>query len=48
MLRPWGISEEDGVIFSYSIKIYDEDFLLSFDVDEITPTGKQGKQEDYY
>ncbi|HCR2995118.1 MULTISPECIES: Imm31 family immunity protein [Serratia] len=43
-----GISEENGVIYAYTIKLYEESFLLSFDIDEVAPTGKQGKQEDYF
>lgn len=43
-----GISEEDGVLYGYSIKIYDEEYLLSFDKDEVVPTGKQLTQEDFY
>ncbi|QLJ63729.1 immunity protein 31 (plasmid) [Serratia marcescens] len=43
-----GISEENGEIYAYTIKLYDESFLLSFDIDEVVPTGKQRKQEDYY
>lgn len=43
-----GISEEDGVLYGYSIKLYDEEYLLSFDKDEVVPTGKQLTQEDFY
>lgn len=43
-----GISEENGIIYGYSVKIYDEEFLLSFDKNEVRPTGLQRKQEDYY
>ncbi|BEO34077.1 Uncharacterised protein [Serratia marcescens] len=43
-----GISEENGVIYAYTIKLYEESFLLSFDIDEVVPTGKQRKQEDYF
>lgn len=43
-----GISEEDGVLYGYSVKLYDEEYLLSFDKDEVIATGKQLKQDDYY
>ncbi|SFN52188.1 Immunity protein 31 [Izhakiella capsodis] len=43
-----GISEEDGIIYGYSIKLYDEEYLLSFDKDEVIPTGKQLIQDDFY
>ncbi|MBK4783039.1 MAG: hypothetical protein FT714_00080 [Pantoea sp. Pent] len=43
-----GISEEDGVLYGYSIKLYDEEYLLSFDKDEVVPTGKQLTLEDFY
>ncbi|UAN22230.1 immunity protein 31 [Enterobacter sp. JBIWA003] len=43
-----GISEEDGILYGYSIKLYDEEYLLSFDKDEVIPTGKQFAQDDFY
>ncbi|WP_407274375.1 hypothetical protein V6C39_01010 [Dickeya ananatis] len=43
-----GVSEEDGVLYGYSIKLYDEEYLLSFDKDEVIPTGKQLTQDDFY
>ena len=43
-----GISEEDGVLYGYSIKLYDEEYLLSFDKDEVIPTGKQLTQDDFF
>ncbi len=43
-----GISEEDGILYGYSIKLYDEEYLLSFDKFEVIPTGKQLTQEDFY
>jgi hypothetical protein len=43
-----GISEEDGILYGYSIKLYDEEYLLSFDKDEVIPTGKQFTQDDFY
>lgn len=43
-----GVSEEDGILYGYSIKLYDEEYLLSFDKDEVIPTGKLLTQDDYY
>ncbi|WP_380181023.1 hypothetical protein [Kalamiella sp. sgz302252] len=43
-----GISEEAGVIYGYSIKLYEEEYLLSFDKCEVMPTGKQLTQDDFY
>ncbi|MCS4494077.1 hypothetical protein ACVWWU_002531 [Pantoea sp. PA1] len=43
-----GISEEDGILYGYSIKLYDEEYLLSFDKSEVLPTGKQLTQDDFY
>ena len=43
-----GVSEEDGILYGYSIKLYDEEYLLSFDKDEVIPTGKQLTQNDFY
>ncbi|WP_435929261.1 hypothetical protein [Dryocola sp. BD613] len=43
-----GVSEENGVLYGYSIKLYEEEYLLSFDKDEIVATGKQLKQDDFY
>lgn len=43
-----GVSEEYGVLYGYSVKLYDEEYLLSFDKDEVVATGKQLKQDDFY
>jgi len=43
-----GVSEEDGILYGYSIKLYDEEYLLSFDKNEVIPTGKQLTQDDFY
>lgn len=43
-----GVSEEDGILYGYSVKLYDEEYLLSFDKEEVVATGKQLKQEDFY
>ena len=42
-----GVSEEDGILYDYSIKLYDEKYLLSFDKEEVIPTGRQLTQDDY-
>lgn len=43
-----GVSEEDGILYGYSIKLYEEDYLLYFDKDEVIPTGRQLTQVDFY
>lgn len=43
-----GVSEEDGILYGYAIKLYDEEYLLSFNKDEVTETGIQLKQDDFY
>ncbi|MBD8216629.1 Imm31 family immunity protein [Erwinia persicina] len=43
-----GLSEEDGILYGYSIKLYDEEYLLSFDKNEVIPMGKQLTQDDFY
>ncbi|MCO7256528.1 Imm31 family immunity protein [Dickeya oryzae] len=43
-----GVSEEGGILYGYSIKLYDEEYLLYFDKDEIISTGKQLTQDDFY
>ena len=43
-----GVSEEEGVIYGYSIKLYEEEYLLYFDKFEVIPTGKQLTQDDFY
>lgn len=43
-----GISEEDDILYGYSIKLYDEEYLLSFDKSEVLPTGKQLTHDDFY
>ncbi|HKS32332.1 MAG TPA: hypothetical protein VJS14_01260 [Enterobacteriaceae bacterium] len=43
-----GVSEAGGILYGYSIKLYGEEYLLSFDKDEVIPTGKQFTQDDFY
>lgn len=43
-----GISEEDGILYGFSIKLYDKENLLSFDKNEVIPTGKQLTQDDFH
>ncbi|AWH88629.1 Imm31 family immunity protein [Limnobaculum parvum] len=43
-----GVSEENGILYGYSVKLYDEEYLLSFDKDEIVATGRQLTQDDFY
>ena len=43
-----GVSEEDGILYGYSIKLYNEEYLLYFDKDEVIVTGRQLTQDDFY
>jgi hypothetical protein len=43
-----GVSEENGILYGYSIKLYDEECLLYFGKNEVIPTGKKRTQSDYY
>lgn len=43
-----GVSEEDGILYGYSIKLYNEEYLLYFDKDEVIATGRQLTQDDFY
>jgi len=43
-----GISEEDGIIYSYAITLHDGDSGLCLSPDCLKPTGKQFKREDFY
>ncbi len=43
-----GISEEDGVIYSYAVSLLDGKSGLCFSPDCLKPTGKQFKREDFY
>lgn len=43
-----GASEEDGFLYGYAVKLYDEEYLLYFDKGDVVATGKQLKQEDFY
>ena len=43
-----GISEEDGIIYSYAVSLLDGESGLCFSPDCLKPTGKQFKREDFY
>jgi len=43
-----GISEEDGVVYGYSVCLKDMKYSYSFSVDEVSPTGRRFKREDFY
>ena len=52
-----GISEEDGIIYSYEVSLLDGDYEVSlldgetglcFSPDCLKPTGKQFKRENFY
>ncbi|MNF81530.1 hypothetical protein D3C84_638060 [compost metagenome] len=43
-----GISEEEGVIYGYSVLIHGMDHLTFFEKDEIFPTGVVFLRSDFY
>jgi len=43
-----GISEEDGTVYGYSVHFAHLPHSYSFSVDEVTPTGRKFKREDFY
>ncbi|MDF7671071.1 Imm31 family immunity protein [Orbaceae bacterium ESL0721] len=44
-----GISEEDGIIYGYAVRLYtDYENGYCFDADCLKPTGRQFKREDFY
>lgn len=43
-----GVSEEDGVLYGYSVLIHGMDYLVSFDKDEIFPTGISFCRENFH
>ena len=43
-----GISKEDGVIYGYGVVINGKETVSYFDKDDLKPTGKQFKREDFY
>ena len=43
-----GIGEEDGVIYSYAVSIHGKSHLVSFNKDDLTPTGVYFTRDDFY
>jgi len=43
-----GISEEDGIIYGYSVSFKDLPYCHAVGVDEVSPTGRTFKREDFY
>ena len=43
-----GISEEDGVLYGYSILLHGEELTMYFDKKYVTPTGKTYSRSDFY
>jgi len=43
-----GISEEEGVIYGYGVLIHGREELDFFEAQDLKPTGKQFKREDFY
>ena len=43
-----GISEENGVVYGYSVAIHGKEMAVFFDKDDLIPTGARFTREDYY
>lgn len=43
-----GISEEDGIFYGYGVLIDGKKTIDFFTEDELSPTGKQFRREDFY
>jgi len=43
-----GISEEDGILYGYGVSFDDLSHGYSFSADEVEPTGRKFKREDFY
>ena len=43
-----GISEEDQVVYGYAVLIHGMDTLVSFDKEDLTPTGVRYSRDDFY
>jgi len=43
-----GIIEEDDIVYGYSVRFKDMKHSYGFSVDEVSPTGRRFKREDFY
>ncbi|EYU13155.1 MULTISPECIES: Imm31 family immunity protein [Photorhabdus] len=43
-----GISEEDGIIYGYSVILHEKECTVYFEKDDLIPTGIRFKREDFY
>jgi hypothetical protein len=43
-----GVSEEGGILYGYAVLLHGKDHLVSFDKDEVFPTGVSFSREDFY
>jgi len=43
-----GVSDEDGVLYGYSVLIHGMGCLVFFDKDEVFPTGRSFSRADFY
>jgi len=43
-----GISEENGVVYGYSVRFADLEHSYGFSVEEVESTGRKFKHEDFY
>jgi hypothetical protein len=43
-----GVSEEDDILYGYAVLLHDKDTIDFFDKEDLVPTGKKFKREDFY
>lgn len=43
-----GISEEDGIVYGYSVAIHGKENTVYFEKDDVFPTGIIYRREDFY
>lgn len=43
-----GISEEDGIVYGYSVAIHGRESAVYFEKDDLFPTGVTYRREDFY
>ena len=43
-----GVSEEDDILYGYAVLLHDKDTIDFFNKEDLIPTGKKFKREDFY
>lgn len=43
-----GISEENGVLYGYAVRLNDQEATVFFNKDDVVPTGKIYSKNDFY